>query len=225
MKGNEQLYEQRYQQCREQGLTGWFNGETLDAILSRLMERMAAPYLPKAGRILELGCGAGDQALRLAEAGYDVTGVDIAPTAILWAKEKAGQRGVKASFQVGNVCDLNDFSDHVFDLALDGYCLHFVLESDRQKFLRSVHRVLKPGGWLLVTSICFDPNETITLPDYDAATRCYAQNGIPYTYQGLAEDICQEIQQAGFEIVWREISPAVPGVQSAVLRLDARKIE
>ena len=39
-------------------------------------------HAPRSGRVLELGCGAGDLSLALAEHGYEVHGVDIAPTAI-----------------------------------------------------------------------------------------------------------------------------------------------
>ena len=167
------MYEHRYQQCRQQGLTGWFDGKALEAVLSRLSERMQADYLPKTGRVLEMGCGAGDQSLHLAALGYDVSGVDIASTSIAWANEKAIQRGLTADFQVGNVCNLNAFPDASFDIALDGNCLHFVIGENRRKFLESAYRVLKPGGWLLITSICDAPNASIAAPGYDPATRCY----------------------------------------------------
>ena len=207
------------------GVDGWFSGKSLADVLSRLAERMRADYLPKTGTVLEMGCGAGDQSLLLAQLGYAMAGVDVAPTAIAWAKEKAAQRGLIADFRVGNVCDLNGFADESFDLALDGNCLHFVIGDDRKQFLESAFRVLKPGGWLLVTSVCDEPNAPIFAPGFDPVTRCYVQNGVACTYQGLAEDICREMRDAGFEIVWREIEPGVVGEQTAVLRLDARKPE
>ena len=218
------MYEQRYRQCREQGRTGWFSGETLEDILSCLTERMRADHLPKAGRVLEMGCGAGDQSLLLAEMGYEVAGVDIAPTSISWADEKADRRGLGADFRVGNVCDLNGFADGSFDLVLDGNCLHFVIGEERQRFLRSAHRVLRLGGWLLITSICSEQGDAITAPNYDPVTRCYMQDGVAYTYQGLAEDICQEVVTAGFEIVRRETVPGIPGIKAGLLQLDARRV-
>ena len=218
-----QMYEERYQQCQKQGRTGWFDGKPLEDLLARLDDRMRADYLPQEGRALEMGCGAGDQSLLLAELGYEVSGVDIVPTAIAWANEKAERRGVTADFRVGNVCDLHGFADASFDIVLDGHCLHFVIGADREKFLRSALRVLKPGGWLLVTSVCAEPNAPNPLPDYDPETRCYVQNGIAYTYQGIAEEICQEVLTAGFEIKWREVEPGIPGERSDALRLDARR--
>ncbi len=219
-----EMYEQRYRQCREQGLAGWFSGQALDDVLSRLDERMRAAYLPHRGRVLEMGCGAGDQSLHLAQQGYDVAGVDIAPTSIAWANEKAHMRGLKVDFRVGNVCDLNGVGDADFDIVLDGHCLHFVIGAARPRFLHSARRVLKPGGWLLITSVCDDPNAPNDAPNYDPKSRCYVQNGVAYTYQGQADDILKEVQDAGFDIVWQEITAGVVGVQSALLRLDARKL-
>ena len=53
------MYEQRYRQCREQGRTGWFSGDTLADVLSRLAHRMEAEHLPRAGRVLEMGLRGG----------------------------------------------------------------------------------------------------------------------------------------------------------------------
>ena len=216
------MYESRYQRCREQQRTGWFHGQDLDDVLSSLTKRMQAERLPRTGRVLEMGCGAGDQSLLLAASGYDVAGVDIAPTSIAWANEKAAQRGLKADFRVGDVCDLNGFVDAGFDIVLDGNCLHFVIGDDRSKFLQSAYRVLKPGGWLLITSICCTLDDCVTAPGYDPATRCYMQDGIAYTYQGLADDIHNEVLTAGFKVVWQEVAPGVPDEAAAFLRLDAR---
>ena len=155
--------------------------------------------------------------------GYDVAGVDIAPTSIAWANEKATERGLNVDFRVGDARDLNNFVDASFDIVLDGNCLHFVIGQDRQRFLRSAYRVLKPGGWLLITSVCGEPNNTVSATDYDPVTRCYVQNGVAYTYQGLAEDIIGEVRDAGFEIAWHTVEPGIPDVQAAMLRLDSKR--
>ena len=69
-------------------------------------------YLGQANRssgpVLELGCGTGRVSLALAEAGIDVTGVDISPRMIERATAKAKQRGLsgKATFVVGDMLDV-----------------------------------------------------------------------------------------------------------------------
>lgn len=53
--------------------------------------------------------GAGEIALWLVEKGYEIYGVDIAPTAITWAQENAKEHNIKADFRVGDVLDLQDY--------------------------------------------------------------------------------------------------------------------
>src|SRR5437660_12696185 len=48
----------------------------------------------KGGPLLDLACGTGRIALRLAEQGYQVTGVDISAPMIEWGRHKASQRGI-----------------------------------------------------------------------------------------------------------------------------------
>ena len=54
-------------------------------------------------KTIDLGCGAGNYAIYLASVGFDVTGVDIAPTAIEIAKENAKRQGIKCTFVVADV--------------------------------------------------------------------------------------------------------------------------
>src|ERR1700704_3067996 len=58
------------------------------------------------GRLLDAGCGTGENTLLAATRGADVPGVDIAPAAIARAREKASGRGLTARFEVADVLDL-----------------------------------------------------------------------------------------------------------------------
>ena len=59
------------------------------------------------GPVLELGCGTGRVAIALADAGFDVTGVDISPRMIAQAEAKTRALGLasKATFTVGDMAD------------------------------------------------------------------------------------------------------------------------
>lgn len=217
-------YEARYQECKRQGLPGWFSAEELDRILINLSIRLSAEHLPRSGRVVEFGCGAGDQSLLLAASGYDVTGIDISPTAIAWARNKAQERGIRAAFEVGNVCELADTAAATYDMVVDGHCLHFIFGEERSKYLQTAHRILAPGGWLLLSSICSSSDDSVVGPNYDAATRCYVQSGVAYAYQGLVTDIVAEVLAAGFEIVVQRVTPGIPGERSDFLYVDARKL-
>jgi 2-polyprenyl-3-methyl-5-hydroxy-6-metoxy-1,4-benzoquinol methylase len=59
--------------------------------------------LSPGGRILDLGCGGGNQAKVLAQKGYGVLGVDIAPPLIAFAKEQFHREGLGGTFLVGDM--------------------------------------------------------------------------------------------------------------------------
>lgn len=99
-------------------------------------------YLPQSGAsVLEMGCGNGVMAAKsLAERGYAVQGVDISETAIEWAKKNFQQTGLCAKFFVGNVCRLHQCKKVIFELILDGSCLHCLIDDDRTLFFSEVKR-------------------------------------------------------------------------------------
>lgn len=102
--GHDELYKKR----KADGEPGWATAKGIQENIALLEEALQAEYVPKTGKLLELGCGAGNLTLWLAEKGYDVYGVDISPTAIAWAQEKARECNIEADFWVGNVLDLQD---------------------------------------------------------------------------------------------------------------------
>lgn len=98
---------------------------------------------PSPQRILDFGCGTGWLSLLVAQAGHEVTGVDIAPEAIAAAREDAAARGLtRARFEVG---DYESFSPAApFDFVLFYDALHHA-ESELDA-LRAAHAALRPGG-------------------------------------------------------------------------------
>ena len=113
----------------------------------------------------------------VAAKGYDVSGVDIAPTAIEWANEKARTAASSARFFVGSVLELNDFADCSFDIVVDSKCFHCIIGEDRNTFLKEASRVLKKGGYLLIDSMC-TPVTSDKIKGYDPATGNTVINGI-----------------------------------------------
>src|SRR5882757_9511072 len=68
--------------------------ESLESYLKR---GLLAP-----GRALDLGCGPGRNAGRLAAAGFDVDAVDLSPVAVEWAGERAREAGAEVRFHCGD---------------------------------------------------------------------------------------------------------------------------
>lgn len=108
--------------------------------------------LIKKGKALDICCGAGTNTLYLAKKGFEVTGIDISPKAIEYAKRKAQQANAKINLMVQSFVNL-PFGNEEFDFVFDMGCFHHVEIEDRTKFVMGVHRVLKRGGSYMLT--CF----------------------------------------------------------------------
>lgn len=112
----------------------------------------------KPGKTIDLGCGAGNYAIYLASVGFDVTGIDISPTAIKIAKENAKKKKVKCNFLVANVLGDLDEVNETFDFAYDWELLHHIYPGKRKKYVENVYRILNPGGKYL--SVCFNEKDS-----------------------------------------------------------------
>ena len=97
------------------------------------------------GRVLDSGCGTGEHALLAATRGADVTGIDVAPTAIARARAKAAERGIDARFEVADALDLANLG-RTFDTIIDSGVFHVFGDEDRVTYVASLAAVLRPGG-------------------------------------------------------------------------------
>jgi len=96
-------------------------------------------------RVLELGCGTGTNCVWLAQQGFAVTGVDLAPLAVERAKQRAHAAGLTARFEVADVLQLPDL-DGPFDFFFDRGCYHAVRRSAPQQYAPAVAQQLASGG-------------------------------------------------------------------------------
>lgn len=146
----------RWNDAYLEGSLPWDTG-TPDA---DLVEAVRSGALPP-GRILEVGCGTGTNAVWLAGEGFSVAAVDCAPQAIVLARERAEKAGVKVDFAVNDILSEAP-PGGPFDAAFDRGCFHvFDDASEREHFAENLSRVLKVGGrWLsLIGSTEGEPRE------------------------------------------------------------------
>jgi len=110
----------------------------------------------KKGRVLDSGCGTGENALFLAANGFSVVGVDLSSRAIGTANAKAIERRLKVDFRLANAVSLN-FRDGYFDNVIDSGLFHTFSDDDRQSYVNEVARVLAPNGRYFM--LCFSDKE------------------------------------------------------------------
>jgi SAM-dependent methyltransferase len=108
------------------------------------------------GRLLDAGCGTGEQTLLAASSGADALGVDVSPLAIERARGKAAARGVKARFEVADALSLGDLGQS-FDTILDSGLFHVFDDGNRARYVTSLASVLRPGGRLYL--MCFSDRQ------------------------------------------------------------------
>jgi SAM-dependent methyltransferase len=121
--------------------------------------RFLAPRLQEARRVLDVGCGNGLLARRLAQGGLDVTALD---RSLQRVERTAGLRYVEADFL--------DFEDVPYDALVLSASLHHLFPLSRA--LDTAHRLLRPGGWFLATD--FD----VEAPDLATARWYYDVEGL-----------------------------------------------
>lgn len=137
------------------------------------------------GRALDLGCGPGRNALHLAARGFEVDAVDLSPTAIAWAGERARDAGADVRFHCGDAFALAGGElAGPYDLIYDSGCFHHLPPHRRISYLDLLGRLLAPGGHLGLA--CFASGAMGSeLPDADLYREARLQGGLAYTPESL----------------------------------------
>jgi SAM-dependent methyltransferase len=134
------------------------------------------------GRVLELGCGHGRNALYLASQGWTVDAVDLSAEAVGWARQRAEAADANVTFQNCSIFDAG-IEPESYDLVYDSGCLHHLPPHRRQSYVSLVNRALKPGGHFGLT--CFRPEGGSGLTDREVYERASLGGGLGYTEDQL----------------------------------------
>ncbi len=108
------------------------------------------------GRVLDSGCGTGEQTLLAAAHGADAMGVDVSRRAIQRARQKASERGLRARFEVADALRLGDL-ELTFDAIIDSGVFHVFDDASRARYVASLASVLQPGGCCYL--MCFSDRQ------------------------------------------------------------------
>ncbi len=153
-------YEERYQT----GNTPWDHGMP-DGNLMAWVKRW--PIEPC--KVLDIGCGTGENSIWLARQGFAATGCDISKTAIARAKDKAASAKVECTFHTVDFLE-GRLPGLPFGFAVDRGCLHCIKgEAGRRRFAKNVADHLTEAGlWLSLIGNADEPEREVGPPQLAA---------------------------------------------------------
>lgn len=109
---------------------------------------------PPRGSVAVPGCGRGHDARYLARAGYEAIGFDFAHEPIQDAQTLEARAGTGARFEQRDIFTLARDYANAFDGVWEYTCFCAIDPARRPEYVRTLVRILRPGGWLLA---CFYP--------------------------------------------------------------------
>ena len=114
---------------------------------SRVLDMIRDLNLAKGSKVLELGCGGGQNAIKYAELGFEVHGVDSSEELLKTARE-IDIPETKLEFSNVNLDKKMPFQDESFDAVVVVGTLQYLMEPSA--CVQDVFRILKPGGFFIV---------------------------------------------------------------------------
>lgn len=143
-------------------------------------------HLLKPGKVLELGCGPGRNAIYFAQKGCPVDGVDLSKETLKWAEERTIEMNVTGiNFINENIFNLN-IEEGTYDIVYDSGCFHHIAPHRRMDYIELVKRALKPGGFFAIT--CFLQGGELggaEISDWDVYRLRSLQGGLGFTEEKL----------------------------------------
>lgn len=131
----------------------YYSERALDG-LDEQEQHLVEQYMGRRGRVLNIGCGVGREAFALAELGFQVVGIDVAPRMIEAASRLAASRGENICFEVKSATNL-DYAPHSFDYVVMSEGVYSLIPTRdlRIDVLRNVGKLLTPDGTLLFLAL------------------------------------------------------------------------
>lgn len=135
----------------EQVARGAYNTAPVEAVIRTVSYYLRSRYPEPRGaglKFLEMGCGAGPNLIWLAQKGIDVSGIDIAPTALELTRKNFEVSGLTSHLKelVEGSVTHTPFADGTFDGIIEACVFQHLDREGRQSAFAEVSRLLKPGG-------------------------------------------------------------------------------
>lgn len=171
----------------------------------RVKDYIVANYVRPGMVVFDVGCGTGDLAVRAAQTGARVTGLDISEGMLAVARERIKKNRLDSEvvFHHAGVVEIDTlFDENSFDLITSTLVISELYGEEREWALRELYRILKPDGTLLIAGEVI-PKNPLRRATYYALRLPLALITylISQTGTQAVRDISSEILKAGFEIV------------------------
>ncbi|EKD91372.1 MAG: hypothetical protein ACD_30C00017G0010 [uncultured bacterium] len=108
------------------------------------------------GKVIDIGCGKGRNAIYLAKLGFEVYAIDYIPKALEQAEKLATRENVSDAIHYLNAAIDSkwQFEDDFFDIAVDCFSsIDIETKKGRETYRNELLRTLKPGGLALITVV------------------------------------------------------------------------
>lgn len=153
-------------------------------------------YLTADSRVLEMGCGTGTTALKLAPHAQHITGTDSATAMIAIAEEKKQDQGIEnVDFQALDVSSALSQTGPV-DMVMTMSLLHLL--ADRQQAIQGIYDKLESGGYFVSSTACLKG----AFPLLGGLFRVGNFLGLlPYIASFSAAQLKAEFEAIGFEVL------------------------
>lgn len=184
-------------------------------------------------RVLDLATGTGEVAVRAAQRGASVTGIDITEPMLAKARERAAGAGVEVAFDHGDV-EYLPYEDGCFDVLVSNFGLVFA--PDHANVAAELARVACPGARLGFTA--WKPNSKLGelyrrfteepiegREAYEWGREDHVEDMLGEDFELEFEDGTLWLEAESGEEIWKLFSESAPPVIALIQRLDPGDVE
>lgn len=150
----------------------------------------------KSGTVVDIACGTGAVMLHLAEAGFDVEGVDISEAMCNVARSKVRDKGLRGNIYTADMIDFK--SDKKYSLAIIARCgfMHLLTPELQRAALMNIRDILEDGG--ILTFNTFAPNPSLQVEQMNTKENDYTYRFEYINSQGFREKVYDAISYNHF---------------------------